>query len=323
MNLKIFESSDSLYEAINSTGYICDKNIALTIYLAYQLQKPILISGPPGVGKTEIAKVVSILLNSRDCIRLQCYEGITYNEAIYDWDYKKQLLYIEANKTKLDWDSIEDDLYSDKFLSTRPLLKALTSKEKEVLLIDELDKSDEEFEAFLLEFLAENQISIAEFKTIKGNQTPLCFITSNDQRELSNALLRRCLSLYIDYPSIQTETKIVYSRVKDINELLASKITHFVNCLRDENLKKAPSISETIDWANVLVKLNAKDLNTNLVKNTLNVLLKYKTDIELINTKVNSILKRFNNEDLVIKNNEDNVIYKESDINIEDEDWNF
>ena len=319
MNNEIFENIENLYNAINETGYICNKQLTLTIYLAYHLGKPILLEGAPGTGKTEIAKVISNLLNDKDPIRLQCYEGISSSEAIYDWDFKKQLLYIESTKDNLNWNEMQGDIYGQEFLSKRPLLKSILSDKKEVLLIDELDKSDEEFEAFLLEFLAENQITISENETIKAKYNPICFITSNNQRQLSDALLRRCLYLYIDYPSIKSEIKIVHSKVDNINDLLATQIVNFVDKIRKEDIKKLPSISETIDWARTLVKLEKDKLDPNLVKNTLNLLLKNKDDINHISRKVNSLIEGLPQTAIQI----DKIHKKAKEIKINDEDWDF
>ena len=319
MNNEIFNSIENLYNAINQTGYICGKQMSLMVYLAYHLGKPMLICGPPGTGKTEIAKVISNLLNDKDPIRLQCYEGISSSEAIYDWDFKKQLLYIESTKDNANWNEMQTDIYGQEFLSKRPLLKSILSDKKEVLLIDELDKSDEEFESFLLEFLAENQITISENETIKAKYKPLCFITSNDQRQLSDALLRRCLYIYIDYPSIKSEIKIVHSKVDGINDLLATQIVNFVDKLRKENLKKSPSISETIDWARTLVKLEKDKLESNLVKNTLNILLKNKDDIDCITRKVNTIIDGLPKNAIQV----DKSYKKIKEIKINDDDWDF
>lgn len=310
-----FDNLQYLHDEINKTGYICSKQLSLAVFLAYKLNKPLLLMSPPGCGKTEIAKVVSNLVNQKDPIRLQCYEGISSSEAIYDWDFKKQLLYIES--TKENWENTKSNIYDDDFLSPRPLLKSITSDFKEVLLIDELDKSDEEFEAFLLEFLAENQITISENKTIKAKHAPLCFITSNNHRDLSDALLRRCLYLYIDYPNTETEIKIVSSKVNNINDILVTQIVDLVNKIRKEDINKIPSISETIDWARTLISLNKNQLDTNLVKNTLNVLLKTKEDIDKVSKKVDSYIKDLPKEAIKIE-----PVKTEAIITTEN-DWDF
>lgn len=290
-DIEAFNSVDSLYNEITKYGYIPERELVLTLFLAYQLDRNVLLSGEPGVGKSEIAKIISLILNNDDPIRLQCFEGVDSSQAIYDWNYKKQLLYIESTKEKLNWEDIQDDIYSDKFLSVRPLLKAILSNKKEVLLIDEIDKSDEEFEAFLLETLAENQITIPEIGTIKANNKPFVILTSNDMRPLSDALKRRCFFHYIKYPSIEKEIQIVHSKV-NIDDLLATQAIKFISLLRDEKLKKVPSISESIDWVRVLVKLNANTLDENLVKDTLNILLKTKEDIENIYGKVSTLIEK-------------------------------
>lgn len=301
--LDIFKSYKKLYESLNNNGYICDKEIALIIFLGYKLNKPILITGAPGVGKTEVAKKTSYLLNNNDPIRLQCYDGLSSEEALYSWNYQKQLLYIEANKHRQDWEELEDEIYSEKFISPRPLYKSIMSNKKEVLLIDEIDKADEDFESFLLEFLAEQQISIAENKTIKAKNNPLVFITSNDKRELSDALKRRCLFLYINYPSIEEEIKIVLSHVPNINNILLSQIVSFVDKLRNDKLNKKPSISETIDWAKALVSLNINNLSPSIIKQTMNILLKTQDDIELGNRKANQYFKELPKESIIKINN--------------------
>ena len=233
-NLDIFNSPQKLYEALNNNGYICDKDIPLIIYLAYKLNKAILLQGEPGCGKTEVAKKISKLLNNNDPIRLQCYDSLSKEDALYSWDYQKQLLYIEANKEKQNWQELEDDLYSDKFISARALYKSIISDKTEVLLIDEIDKADEDFESFLLEFLAEQQISLSESKTIKEKNKSLVFITSNDHRDLSDALKRRCLYLYIKYPTVEKTIKIVTSHVPNINDLLLTQIVTLVDKIRND-----------------------------------------------------------------------------------------
>ena len=313
-NLDIFNSPQKLYEALNNNGYICDKDIPLIIYLAYKLNKAILLQGEPGCGKTEVAKQISKLLNNDDPIRLQCYDSLSKEDALYSWDYQKQLLYIEANKEKQNWQELEDDLYSDKFISPRALYKSIISDKTEVLLIDEIDKADEDFESFLLEFLAEQQISLSESKTIKAKNKPLVFITSNDKRDLSDALKRRCLYLYIKYPTIEKTIKIVTSHVPNIDDLLLTQIVTLVDKIRNDKLKKKPSISETIDWAKTLVTLNIDKLNPNIIKQTMNVLLKEESDIQLETRKLNQYYKELPNESIIKVNN----------INeINDNEWDF
>ena len=310
----IFNSPQKLYEALNNNGYICDKDIPLIIYLAYKLNKAILLQGEPGCGKTEVAKKISKLLNNNDPIRLQCYDSLSKEDALYSWDYQKQLLYIEANKEKQNWQELEDDLYSDKFISPRALYKSIISDKTEVLLIDEIDKADEDFESFLLEFLAEQQISLSESKTIKAKNKPLVFITSNDKRDLSDALKRRCLYLYIKYPTVEKTIKIVTSHVPNINDLLLTQIVTLVDKIRNDKLKKKPSISETIDWAKTLVTLNIDKLNPNIIKQTMNVLLKEESDIQLETRKLNQYYKELPNESIIKVNN----------INeINDNEWDF
>ena len=304
----MFDSPKEVFDLLNNNQYICTKDIALCVYLGYKINKPILIQGAPGVGKSQLAKTVSNILNNEDPIRLQCYDGLTSDEALYSWDYQKQLLYIQNQNQ--DWNNIEDNLYSEKFLSPRPLYKAIVSSNKKVLLIDELDKADEDFESFLLEFLAEQQITINETKTIKASSHPLVFITSNDKRMLSDALKRRCLYLYIEHPDMKQESQIIHSHVPQIDSMLLTQITFFVNKIRKDKLDKVPSISESIDWAKTLIELNIFNLSPQNIQQTLNILLKSKSDIDLISRKVNQIYKE------IPKNNTLNL-------ETEFEDWNF
>ena len=297
----MFKSAKEVYDKLTEVGYIANKQIALTVYLAYQLNKPISIQGAPGVGKSQLAKSVSQILNNTDPIRLQCYDGLTADEALYSWNYQKQLLYIQASKE--DWKDMEDVLYSEQFLSPRPLYKAITSKKKQVLLIDELDKADEDFESFLLEFLGEQQITINETKTIKAQSTPLVFITSNDKRELSDAFKRRCLYLYIEHPDMQTEANIIHKHVPDIDKILLTQITEFISKVRKDKLNKVPSISESIDWARTLVQLNVFNLTEDVIKQTLNILLKSQEDIQLENRKAELYSKQLSNENKITINN--------------------
>ncbi|HQV41366.1 MAG: MoxR family ATPase [Moraxellaceae bacterium] len=299
-------TADSLRKDLESHGYIASENVALTLFLAAQLEKPILVEGPPGVGKTELAKAASALFQ-RPLIRLQCYEGLDESKALYEWKYGKQLLYTQVLKEQLGdilrgaqglSESVErlhqfgDIFYSTEFLEPRPLLSALQSDEGAVLLIDEIDKSDQEFEAFLLELLSDYQISIPEIGTVKAHKKPLVLLTSNNQRELSDALKRRCLHLYISYPDQSLECKILASQVPSLPEKLREPLVSFVQSLRAQDLRKAPAISETIDWARTLLLLNVEALDAVWVEKTLAVLLKHQDDVERIREKLPSLLKK-------------------------------
>ena len=297
----MFKSAKDVYDKLTKSGYIANKQIALTVYLAYKLNKPVSIQGAPGVGKSQLAKSISNILNNEDPIRLQCYDGLTADEALYSWNYQKQLLYIQSSKK--DWKDMEDILYSEQFLSPRPLYKAITANKQKVLLIDELDKADEDFESFLLEFLGEQQITINETKTIKAQSTPLVFITSNDKRELSDAFKRRCLYLYIEHPDIQTEANIIHSKIPDIDNVLLTQITEFVNKVRKDKLDKVPSISESIDWARTLVQLNVFNLTEDIIKQTLNILFKTQNDIQLETRKAELYSKQLSQESKVTVTN--------------------
>jgi MoxR-like ATPase len=327
MEKEAFNSAKKLIKAMEDQGYICDEELALTIYLSYHLGKPLLLEGPAGVGKTEIANVISKILNNNDPIRLQCFEGIDKYEAIYDFDYRKQLLYIEASKEDNNWDEMKSDIYSEDFLSPRPLLKSIRSKNKSVLLIDEIDKSDEEFESFLLEILSEFQVSIPEIGTVKAKTTPFVVLTSNNMRELSDALKRRCCYFHINYPSLEKELSIIHKKINNVDDLLATQIVKFVELIRNEDINKRPSISETIDWVKALTKLGADTLDKSLVKYTMNTLLKSKEDLEIIEDKIDRFLIKLPNKP--IKLSEDvNIDLNNIDNNIEDElnnndNWNY
>ena len=259
--------------------YLSDEGIAGVVYLADRLQKPILVEGPAGTGKTELAKSVAEMIGAR-LIRLQCYEGLDESKALYEWNYKKQLLRIQAERGQSqDWDDINDDIFSDEFLLTRPLLEAIRADDPVVLLIDEVDRVEVETEALLLEILSDYQVSIPELGTIEAKQIPLVFLTSNNTRELSEALKRRCLYLHIDYPDIDREKQIVLTRVPDITENLADQVSRVVRSIRQIELKKAPSVSETIDWARTLVLLGVEKIDEQTAAETINILLKYQSDI--------------------------------------------
>lgn len=274
-----FGTVDQVIEDLRKVDYLADASIASVVYLADRLEKPILVEGPAGVGKTELAKAIATTTNSR-LIRLQCYEGLDEAKALYEWNYKKQLLRIQADReNETEWSDMEMDIFSEQFLLERPLLEAIRSQEPVVLLIDEVDRVEIETEALLLEVLSDFQVSIPELGTIQGTQRPIVLLTSNNTRELSEALKRRCLYLHIDYPDIEREKAIVKVRVPEIEEELAEQIAQVVSSIRELDLKKAPSISETIDWARTLLFLGRSSVSSETIGDTLNVLLKYQSDI--------------------------------------------
>jgi MoxR-like ATPase len=265
-------------EGLARSQYLASEAAALVSYLAYQLGKPVLVEGPAGVGKTELAKAIATVTGGR-LIRLQCYEGLDESKALYEWNYKKQLLRIQADRTSDSWSEVHDDIFSDEFLLTRPLLEAITAEDPVVLLIDEVDRVEVETEALLLEILSEYQVSIPELGTIVAKQIPLVFLTSNNTRELSEALKRRCLYLHVDYPDMDREKQIVLTKVPEVSANLADQIARIVRSIRQLDLKKAPSVSETIDWARTLVLLGIDHIEAQQAKETLHILLKYQTDI--------------------------------------------
>jgi MoxR-like ATPase len=273
-----FSSVAAVRDGLKSINYLADDGIAGVVYLAQRLGKPVLIEGPAGTGKTQLAKSVAELVNAR-LIRLQCYEGLDESKALYEWNYKKQLLRIQADKTSDSWSQVHDDIFSREFLLTRPLLEAISAPEPVVLLIDEVDRVEVETEALLLEVLSEYQVSIPELGTITAEQIPLVFLTSNNTRELSEALKRRCLYLHVDYPDMEREKAIVLAKVPDVNANLADQIARIVRSIRQLDLKKAPSVSETLDWARTLILLGVDHIDAQQAKETLHVLLKYQTDI--------------------------------------------
>lgn len=300
----MFQSVDDVIAGFGTQKYICSKNVATVVYLGAALQKPILVEGPAGVGKTELGKVLADALGM-ELIRLQCYEGLDEAKALYEWEYAKQLLYTQILKEKIgdvlqgtrtlqeavDRVANQDGVFfSDRFLLPRPLLRALLSEKRCVLLVDEVDKSDAEFEAFLLEILSDFQISVPEIGTLKAKHIPLVVLTSNNSREMSDALKRRCLHLYIDFPDSQREMEIVKLKVPDVGEQLADEVVRLLHRLRKLDLKKTPSISETLDWVRALTLLNVKKLDHELVEETLSTLMKYEADIRKAHQELKAYL---------------------------------
>jgi MoxR-like ATPase len=302
--LKKFKDVAHVVSSLEAADYICSKMIATVVYLAQATQKPVLVEGPAGVGKTELSKAVARSLD-RKLIRLQCYEGLDETKALYEWEYAKQLLYTQMVKEKIDdvvsgahnlpeaVDRIaaqEDAFFSERFIQPRPLLQAISSTKPVVLLVDEVDKSDPEFEAFLLEVLSDFQVSIPELGTRKALNIPFVFLTSNDSRDMSDALKRRCIHLYIDYPDRDLEMRIVRLKIARIKDRLAGQLIDAIHRIRDLDLKKKPCVSETLDWAQALIALQIEELSPDVVRDTLNVILKYQADADLVGDKLEQII---------------------------------
>lgn len=278
MSLANLGSPAALAEALRSVAYLPDDRISQVAFLAAALGKPVLVEGPAGVGKTELAKALA-LVTGRKLIRLQCYEGLDESRALYEWNYKKQLLRIQADEGT-DWSELEDDIFSEDFLLARPLLEAIRSEEPVVLLIDEIDRVEMETEALLLEVLSDFQVSIPELGTVTATTQPMVILTSNNTRELSEALKRRCLFLHISYPTPEREREILLARIPELPERLAEEIARVARSVRSMDLKKAPSVSETIDWARTLLALGIEHVDADVVKDTIHVFLKYQADID-------------------------------------------
>ncbi len=300
------QAIDELISQLAEQGYIASEQIATTLHLARALQRPILIEGPPGVGKTELANASAAMLKL-PLFRLQCYEGLDESKALYDWKYSKQLLYVQVLKEQLQGilggandlsaaverlHNFDDIFYSERFLEPRPLLSALQSDDGAVLLIDEIDKADYEFESLLLEILADFAVTLPEIGTLRAKHKPLVLLTSNNTRDLSDALKRRCLHLYIPFPEAELESRIVQSRVPDVADSLRQQLVTFVHGVRQLDLKKQPAISETIDWARSLLLLHADSLSAALVDDSLNVLLKYEEDINIVRPEITRLLNQ-------------------------------
>lgn len=280
----------TLNEQLQQQGYIADKPILMSVFLSQQLQRPLLVEGPPGVGKTEIAKVLARAYDT-ELIRLQCYEGLSAEQALYEWNYQRQLLALKLMETEqLSLEEKEDFIFDQKFLLRRPLLQAITSDRSPVLLIDEVDRADEEFESFLLELLSDWQISIPELGSIEAQHIPTVVITSNRMRDLSDALRRRCFYLWIDYPVFEKELEIVRRKLPEVDAKLGEQICHFMEALRQQKLDKVPGIAETLDWAQALAALHIDHLDKQIVEDTLGIILKDWKDVRQTSLSLSELL---------------------------------
>jgi MoxR-like ATPase len=278
-------SVEELAAGLRAAGYLPGESTALVAYLAARLGKPVLVEGPAGVGKTELAKAMSRYLG-RELVRLQCYEGLDEAKALYEWNYRKQLLRIQAEREGAGWDEVQDDIFGEEFLLSRPLMRAIASPEPVVLLIDEIDKTDQEFEAMLLELLSDFQITIPELGRIEARTHPVVLLTSNNTRELTEALKRRCLYLWLDYPPTDQELEIVRMHAPELPATVATRMIEVVNLVRELDLKKPPSIAESIDWARALLLLGADDLTPEVFKQTMSIIVKHRTDLDTVAERV-------------------------------------
>jgi MoxR-like ATPase len=272
---------ESTRDSLADVGYLADESAALVSFLAAKLGKPVLVEGPAGVGKTELAKALS-RATGRKLVRLQCYEGLDEAKALYEWNYRKQLLRIQTEKADAGWESVQGDIFGPEFLLTRPLLQAISADEPVVLLIDEIDKTDQEFEAMLLEVLSDFQISIPEMGVVEASSMPLVLLTSNNSRELTEALKRRCLYLWLDYPDIERELEIVRLHTPELDENVARRLVEIIHMVRGLDLKKPPSIAESIDWARALILLGADDIDEAMLKRTMSIIVKHRTDLDVV-----------------------------------------
>jgi MoxR-like ATPase len=279
------ESVDAVADGLREAGYLAGGSTALVAYLATRLDKPVLVEGPAGVGKTELAKAMASYLG-RELVRLQCYEGLDEAKALYEWNYRKQLLRIQAEADGAGWSEVQDDIFGEEFLLARPLLRAISSETPVVLLIDEIDKTDQEFEAMLLELLSDFQITIPELGRVAATSQPVVLLTSNNSRELTEALKRRCLYLWLDYPTVEHELAIVRLHAPELAETVARKLVEIVAMVRELDLKKPPSIAESIDWARALLLLGSSDIDAETFHDTMSVIVKHRTDIELVAERV-------------------------------------
>lgn len=287
-------TADLVRRGLQQARYLTVPRVETVLVLALELEKPLLIEGPAGAGKTEIGKVLATTL-ATDLIRLQCYEGLDEAKALYEWNYQKQLLRIQSDRAmEQSWDEVESHIFSRDYLLDRPLLRAITASKRVVLLIDEIDKADEEFEAFLLEMLSDFQISIPELGTVRATHRPVVVLTSNRARELSEALKRRCLYLYLDFPGVEVERQIVDLKVPELDERVRHSVAAFINRLRKLDLRKSPSIAETLDWARALRALGIRELDAPSVRRTLNVVLKHEEDLRKVESKLGSLLSASN-----------------------------
>jgi MoxR-like ATPase len=281
-------SVDAVRSSLGDAGYLAGESAALVSFLAERLGKPVLVEGPAGVGKTELAKAIS-RASGRRLVRLQCYEGLDEAKALYEWNYRKQLLRIQAESAAHEsagWEQARGDIFSEEFLLARPLLEAISSPDPVVLLIDEIDKTDQEFEAMLLEVLSDFQISIPELGVIIAATRPVVVLTSNNTRELTEALKRRCLYLWLDYPEVEREVEIVRLHAPELDERLARRLVEVIHMVRGLDLKKPPSIAESIDWARALLLLGADDLDRAIFERTMSIIVKHRTDIDLVAERV-------------------------------------